>query len=278
MKRRFTLGDEWLYIKLYAGITIQERLLSGELYDLTLMLYEKKIIDKFFFVRYADEQGDHLRLRFHLIELTAIGYLVKQLNESLGKYIESRLIYKLSTDSYHREIERYGADYIIDAESIFSQNSMKIMYGLREMIRNEREDDRLIWGAKIMDRILTDLGLSFAQKHLIYERYYKLYESEFNINTFQKQKLSLKHRMYNRRIEEAICADTDEQSSLPLGISTHFQSETILMSIIHMHYNRLSKSQPRKCELVIYFILSKVYKTLDIKMNPALNRKKEYIK
>jgi thiopeptide-type bacteriocin biosynthesis protein len=77
VQRKFITGEEWLYLKIYAGLGFQDKLLLNEIPDIAEGLYTDKIIDKFFFVRYTDRDGPHLRLRFHILDTSATFTIIK---------------------------------------------------------------------------------------------------------------------------------------------------------------------------------------------------------
>src|SRR5581483_441899 len=62
--RVFYPGDAWNYVKLYCTLTQQEEIIAGSLHDVIQQLREQQLIDRWFFLRYADPQP-HLRLRIH---------------------------------------------------------------------------------------------------------------------------------------------------------------------------------------------------------------------
>ena len=66
VNRHYTLGSEWVYLKMYGGQIFLEDLLLKNIYDISVTLLDDGIIDKWFFLRYHDERGYHLRVRFHV--------------------------------------------------------------------------------------------------------------------------------------------------------------------------------------------------------------------
>ena len=53
--RTFNLGDEWIYLKVYSGPKILEKILINEIIQLVELMQREKIIDKFFYIRYFDD-------------------------------------------------------------------------------------------------------------------------------------------------------------------------------------------------------------------------------
>lgn len=258
-----------------------EEVLLTELYDSILNLLSEKIIDRFYFVRYVDNDGYHLRLRFHLCEcyennlLKVINLLLGQLNP----YVENRLLWKIVVDTYNREVERYGSETIEQIETIFSVNSFEILSMLRNIEQGEN-DERWLYGAKIFDNILDKFNFSIQEKHAIYESHYLAYENEFfvdkNIRSQMKDKFrnnfNLLHNImtrddirmnftcpahyleYEKAIQKIILLNRNNSLSVPLN--------QLILSIMHMHYNRLFITNPRFNELVMYYTLTNYYRSL----------------
>jgi class I lanthipeptide synthase len=63
-RRRFAPGTEWLYANLYGPVAAADRVLVDCIGPLARRLREASVVDRWFFVRYADP-GRHLRVRFH---------------------------------------------------------------------------------------------------------------------------------------------------------------------------------------------------------------------
>ncbi|WAC01060.1 lantibiotic dehydratase [Lacinutrix neustonica] len=65
-KASYSTGDEWLYYKFYCGERVGEKLLNQAIKPIVDELEANNLIDKWFFIRYADKDGHHLRFRIHL--------------------------------------------------------------------------------------------------------------------------------------------------------------------------------------------------------------------
>ncbi len=62
IRRKFIPGSRWLYFKIYTGIKTADEVATRTLLPLLRELYEAKLIDDWFFIRYTDPDF-HLRLR-----------------------------------------------------------------------------------------------------------------------------------------------------------------------------------------------------------------------
>lgn len=118
MKRSFCLGSEWLYYKIYTGINTADFILTEKINPVIVYLLEKKIINKWFFIRYNDPE-DHIRIRFNCESTEKIAEVINNLYPIFDELIASDVIWKLQTDTYQREIERYCEGTMVESESIF---------------------------------------------------------------------------------------------------------------------------------------------------------------
>ena len=276
IKRRFIIGEDWLNIKIYSGPRALEEILLNDIYPIIDKAYSSNLISKFFFVRYSDE-GYHIRLRFKLTNGKESAELLNQLSEQLNVYSDSRIISKVITDTYNREIERYGSLSIDPIETIFSWNSWQI---IKLLIIEQEYKNRWLTGIKIMDDLLNKFGLDTKEKYDIYQQYYLMYAEEFGDNKNVKDELKRIYRGETKDIErimkEILSPDIDYPATGGAGLDSAINEimdlradnrlevpfESLLRSIIHMHYNRLFRIRQREHEYVVYYMMSNYYKSL----------------
>ena len=103
--------------KIYSGPKTLEQLLLNELKSLTNSLLEQNIIDKFFYVRYSDPEY-HLRIRFHIPDLSNYNAVIQTVKQAIEFFVDKRIIWKINIESYNRELERYGSKTIEDIENV----------------------------------------------------------------------------------------------------------------------------------------------------------------
>lgn len=278
IKRKFIPGDEWLYIKLYASYYFLNKILVNEISEAVEKFYDQKLIFKFFFVRYSDIAGPHLRLRFK-IDVKQLSEILMILNSSLSPFIENRLIQTYSIETYNREIEKYSEGLIEHVESIFSYNSTLIIQALIKTEEDTTSNNYIIYSCKILDDFLNQFNLNASEKHEICEQYYSAYAEEFEVGRTIKEQLAKKYKTLQTEVIKGLKNEGIKINNLKLKIDSKNAVEQIvkfhtgtsrakffnfLIKLIHMHFNRVFISKPRENELVIYFILSKAYKTLSI--------------
>ena len=282
IKRRYIIGEEWLYIKIYSGPSMLEGVLLNELYEVVRSAYEDALIDKFFFVRYVDE-SHHLRLRFHVTDVKHVGFIVNNISKVLKDYVDNGMITKVTADTYSREIERYGKLSMEHLETIFSVNSWQIM----EMLRSAGDyEQRTLAGIKMIDDQLDLFGLDIQSKYSLFESYYRSYFEEFGKSDMMLEQLKKRNREHSKKIIAMLDdkpATAHNDLSLPFVAISHLEKavehilqlkndqmlevpfENLLRSIVHMHFNRVFRVKQRMHELVIYYMFSNYYKSLGVR-------------
>ena len=274
-----------MYAKIYCGPEMMERILIEEITTIVQQFSAQDLIDNFFFVRFSDHDGDHLRLRFHLTKCAHVGLVIETLTDKLAYLISTGLIAKVNYDTYNRELERYGHESILDIETLFGASSWLILYHLKKDSDNDKPDNRWVWGAKIMDVLLKELGITEKERYSICESYYQAYTREFGVSKETKELLSKKYREFAKEIEGMLVSDDLNNTMLyqvPYFLNGQMETairnltekyrgeeknelqenlQILLFGLMHMHYNKLFISQQRASEFVMYSILSKLYKS-----------------
>jgi len=283
VKRNFIIGDEWLYYKIYSGHKTSEKILTEIIKPVSEELISQNIIDKWFFIRYNDPKF-HLRIRFHLIN-SGIEKVIKLLKNKLEPYIENFHIYSVQTDTYKREIERYGKNTIEETENLFGLESIMIANMADSIERDEGEDIRWKFAIKAVDTLYSDFGFNLNMKLSIFEILKDNFGKEFNFNKNLKKQLDSKFRKNRASIESIIRNKGEEynylKSVLDFITLKSKQSLTSVQKIInikkenklkvefnnlmssysHMLTNRIFLVSPRLNEYVIYYLLHKYYKS-----------------
>lgn len=271
-KRTFIPGDEWLYYKIYTGVNIADNLLITAFKEIIFILKEQKLIDSWFFIRYNDPNF-HLRIRFHLIEFSSKEAIMNVFNNIIKDYIEKGIIWKIELSNYERELERYAFDNIEKSEMIFSHDSDMIISLIETTKHNNELNIIWLYSLKAIDDLLNAFEIELFDKLNLFEVLYKDFSIEFNTNKVLKKQIDAKFRISENKIEQ-IMTKTNLYSEIlhkryikikPLAISIKLKIEKnvlleLVASHIHMHINRVIKSNARMHELVIYGILEKYYR------------------
>jgi thiopeptide-type bacteriocin biosynthesis protein len=277
VKRMFIPGDEWLYYKIYSGPKFLEDLLINQIYELTFFLKANGQIDKFYFVRYSDHDGYHLRIRYHFLDDRPTQDSIKVIAEKMMPFIESKVIWKIAIDSYKREIERYGEDIIDTVETIFDISSLKVLNDLRESVEQQNVEERWLKGIVFVENILDTLEFTHENKRDLYNKFYDAYSKEFKAQKVTREYLKEKFREHNKKIEIKLSESStypeenylDKLRSSVLFIADKFKEsnahipfESLLYSIFHMHFNRIFLTKSRSNEFVLYYLMGAYYNSV----------------
>ncbi|MGW2562005.1 lantibiotic dehydratase [Streptomyces sp. NPDC001514] len=102
------LGDEWLYLKLHGAARSQDDLLRDHIPELVNLAGEKGA-DGWFFIRYTDDAGHHLRLRLHGSHPKELwGEAAPAIGALLKRWQREGLLRSHTLAQYDPESERYG--------------------------------------------------------------------------------------------------------------------------------------------------------------------------
>jgi len=295
-KRTFIIGDEWIYLKVYTGYKTADIILTNTIFPLAQDFLQKKLIDNWFFIRYSDPQF-HIRIRFHVFKSESISSIIHRFNNNIQYYIDNDLVWKIQTDTYQREMERYSTEMIELSEKLFCFNSEMVckIIALDEV----KKDENLRWlsGLKMTDTLLTDFGYSLQDKINLLNTLQEYYGKEFGITTDFRRQFGQKYRAEKNRIEKFLdkateqdneyvrvfnsilensdkskaiiekiknkLTESENKSAYSLGYLILFESPNdLLSSYIHMTLNRLFRTQQNIHELILYDYLFRYYNSL----------------
>ncbi|MFV8269089.1 thiopeptide-type bacteriocin biosynthesis protein [Flavobacterium sp. GT2N3] len=276
MERDFCIGSEWLYYKIYTGVKTADLILSEKLYPLILDLQKEKIIYKWFFIRYKDPD-EHLRIRFYSKTLENTATVIARMYPVLNMLLEQNSIWKVQTDTYQREMERYGVKTMIASEKLFWYDSEMIMNFLMVKSSFKKKETQLLFSFTAIDTFLNSFGLSNSDKLFLMDQLQLAFKKEFNADRSLKKELDKQYRelfMEMQRFLLGIAIDDYPEIFNIIKVKHNKCNEQIdfikgklqiplsdfLMSHIHMMINRQYTSKQRMYELVIYDHLHRYYK------------------
>jgi thiopeptide-type bacteriocin biosynthesis protein len=285
MQRNFSIGSEWLYYKFYAGIKTADKLLAEVIRPLTEELMEKKYIDRFFFIRYSDPEN-HIRLRFHFTDLKQIGTVINMVHKAIQPYQDQGMISKVQTDTYNRELERYGVNSMELAESLFHIDSVVTLNLLDLIDGAEGEIIRWQFAVRSMDDLLTNLNFNSTEKLQLLDNMKTSFFREHGESKELKLQLDAKFRTERKLVEDILNREIDETREIqPLIELLEWKKEQVqplaekllelkkdnqlqvdlnelASSYIHMLLNRIFMSRQRTYEMVVYDLLYRYYKSV----------------
>lgn len=277
--RTFIPGSEWLYFKLYTGTKTADMILTNELYGYIRRMFENNIIDKWFFIRYADPDF-HIRLRLHLKNTSNFNFIFQRFFKTFQHFIDNGYVWNIQCDTYQREIERYGFNSISLVEDLFfidSEYTIRLLHLLNE---EDPEEHRWKLALLMIDSLLTVFSYELQQRRELLNMMSENFKKEFGFTYHNANKqLNDKYRNYRKKIEQAMSLENEasktneiiqarEHDLLPIAKALTVMGATgdlqvnlngLLTSIIHMNMNRWFRSRNRLHELVIYDFLSRYY-------------------
>ena len=275
--RIFTIGSEWLYMKIYTSPFFADKILVpiGEYVN---ELIEKKIVEKFFFIRYSDPDF-HLRIRMKLFNKNIFSTIITDIHTILDKDIQNNTI-EIKLESYKRELERYTPALIDDIETLFSYNSLSTLNLIKRIEKNILDDNqRWQFGLFYIDNFLSLFEMPIEEKLEFVKLNNESFSMEHNKNKLLNKQLDKKYRANKELVEtifindvykDIIYCDSSALRQIIMNINEKKEKKDfhyILSSIIHMDCNRLFRDEQRKHEYVLYDFLYRYYKKLAFAKN-----------
>ena len=284
-QRSVIIGGGWIFFKIYCGVKSADKLLVEVILPIANELVERRIVDKWFFIRYADPDH-HLRVRFSG-KGDFYSEVIRRINLAFDPYLQNHLVWRIQTDTYNPEVERYGASNIENSETLFFHDSSTTVRILT--LLNGDEGDNLRWqfAIKGVDDLLESFDYDLLAKKELLELLSSNFKIEFNVNSAEaRKKLGAKFRELRSAIELALkserqpshlnfeaaqlleirkghlaaCAKTIDQ--LLSESRLEVPRAELVASYIHMFLNRFLRSKQRMQEMVIYDLLHQYYKSM----------------
>lgn len=264
--RTFIIGDEWLYFKLYGVEKRIDEFIGFELSNFFDALLANNLSERFFYIRYADPMP-HIRLRIK-VAIEKQGDMIQFMNQWLKQLRASGLVTIVQMDTYIRETERYGGDELIKlAEDIFHYDSIATSAFLK-MKRSGQSTDSFdcFVCASVLD-VLENFGIPYDAQ---LELFSKLIDQKLNREMFQKKRKKymeicnsngewhnlrqetfgeIWHQLFKKR-RESLRTFSKRMTQLDEeGVLTN-SKVGIVLSLIHMHFNRLYGSTVKEKEMM----------------------------
>lgn len=281
-KASYSTGDEWLYYKFYCGERVGEKLLNQAIKPIVDELETNNLIDKWFFIRYADKDGHHLRFRIHLNDLTKFSECVFIIKKHIQPFENNLLIWKTQTDTYLRELQRYGFKSIGPTETLY-YNDSECTVKFADMIEGDAgERVRWLFSLLSMDHLLNDFGFNLKQKMQLLNAAKTSFGKEFNktgalnkqVNELYSENMSNIEVFLNENTKSDIYSPLwkilSERSLKNKNVVEELKSlaaknilpgglENTVLSYLHMVCNRIFLAKQRIHEMVVYDMLFKYY-------------------
>ncbi len=277
--RSFSTGSEWLYFKIYCGSATADELLCSYIFPAIQAMEDEGLLEKWFFIRYADPKN-HLRVRFHLSDKKHLGAVTQAFYDSLETPLAQKQIWKLQTDTYDREIERYGAATMELSETLFCIDSNATL-DLLSNLEHFQSDYRWLYAMISIDALLNAFDYSLSQKTRLMEHLKTSFGKEHGMNKHLRKQLNEKYATFEAQIKMLFLAEAEDENLAFLQLHAALKQEgftpialkikqlcnenqlnDLLGSCIHMMLNRLFKSKQRTYEMVVYDFAYKNYQRM----------------
>jgi thiopeptide-type bacteriocin biosynthesis protein len=291
-QRYYSLGSEWLYYKIYCGVKTADTLLANEILQLVKYLSSKGLLERWFFIRYADPET-HIRLRIFNKDRDKIFEIIKIVHEYISPLQKNGIISKILSDTYIREFERYGWHSMEISEEYFDIDSRAALSLLEFSVKNGNDEIKWHYFAGSVNDLLTSFNYSLEEKINLTGHLKTCYLNEHGGSKELKLQLDEKYRALKPMIENVLnkIGETPispviklldfkrEQTSQIVAELIGLKQKNLLTvptndmisSYLHMSANRIFMAKQRTYEMVIYDMLYRFYKSQLAKNKFALN-------
>ena len=272
VQREFELGSAWLYYKLYCGQLVADRVLLEAIRPLADELKQRGLIDYWFFIRYSDPDN-HLRVRWHLPRPERVGDVIQLMQHHLQLFRATNALWRVQTDTYRRELERYGACSMELSEALFHYHSEALLEFMAQAQTDEEPQEPWLWGLAATDELLTAFCYALPRKLALLQKMRNGFAREFGLDKVLKRQLDTKYRQARSAITRALEAAglvalptaltgiTQQLLALEQAGQLEVPLDALLSSYIHMLLNRLIPAEVRLHELVLYDFLFRYYQS-----------------
>lgn len=254
----FTLCDDgWVYLKLYGSYDRVNEIITRDLKELSQSINNPN----YFYIRYYDDYGPHTRIRFKFNSENEACKNLPVINNWIKKCEEKALVYKAEFSEYRRESNRYGGEELIEfAEEIFFSDTDFVSGILKKFDLGKDIDKIYISSIALILSELTENKeevFNLIDKHEFQNQFRNEYKSS------RKKYMNLIDEIYGglsiydsllesemSKLKESLRKFKDKMKDYSSITNT---KENILLSITHMHCNRLSGDRDLEYKYFVIF-------------------------
>ncbi|SEM90346.1 thiopeptide-type bacteriocin biosynthesis domain-containing protein [Chryseobacterium taichungense] len=261
IERDFIPGSEWFYAKIYCSSPFSDVLIKEVLEPLLSVWKSNGMIRSFFFIRYTDPHY-HIRLRLNLNNTSYFSEILQSFYKAVDPFMKNHAVWNIQLDTYRREIERYGEEYMENTELLFCYDSSFFINCLAGGYFDEDENHRLYSAIKNIDSYLSSFDFCLDDKFYFCKEMEAAFETEFDQN--MKKSLYSQYRSYSKSLYNYMkSVELNEAfAQRAMKIKTLNLSRENLPSFIHMSINRWFDSSQRQFEYMCYIFLKNYYNRL----------------
>ena len=266
------IGSHWCSLNVYASPRHHAPLIVAA-YRATQALGDRAV--GFFFVRYKDDRGPHLRIRVRLTDSSSSFDALRQIKQEICPLGDGNG--SMTVVPYLREVVRYGGDELLEVcERIFMLESEAISRHVDDV--DDTRGDYWASLCNMMDSLLRALGFTSLEARLSFAaRSSKAMAEEQGFTIEQKKRVGALYRMSvpgdgvpfggirpsplqsailsaDEAIAELIVAHVASIDSL-----SGDQRWNMLWSLVHMRCNRLLSRAHRRQEAALWDLLRRSY-------------------
>jgi thiopeptide-type bacteriocin biosynthesis protein len=277
----FAPGSEWLYAHFYTGASAADQVLAEVITPVAARAISGGAVDRWFFLRYADPEW-HLRFRLHGAPGRLWSEVLQDLFAAATPLLDDGRIGKLVLQTYKRETDRYGGPRGIElAERIFQADSEAVAEIAAAYAGDEGAGARWRLALRGADMMLDDAGVGFEDKRLVVDQSRVFYGARFHPDRaltraigdrFRKERASL-DALFEGALSGPLGPGTQallrrSEKTRPLFAELRARERAgeltqsiVLMagSYVHMHMNRMLRTDALAQELVLYDFLGRLY-------------------
>jgi thiopeptide-type bacteriocin biosynthesis protein len=242
-----------------------------------VQLKKKKVVKKAFFIRYKDPEF-HIRLRFELSDKTFMAMVMEELNNALSGAEASGQVWKLQTDTYSRELERYGVA-ILESEKLFSVDSDAVL-ALLSILGAESSEERFCLGIRLVDDLLDAARFNMDEKIAFIISACSFLKADCNIDRETEKNINQRYRSESSKYFKYAYALPQKPERILKKRAVSFTAilkqinallakggnpdriNHLVGSYIHMSVNRMFPAEQKLYEYLIYCFLLKNLKRL----------------
>ncbi|MHC5268498.1 lantibiotic dehydratase [Enterococcus sp. LJL98] len=254
----FAPFDNWIFYKIYCSNENEEEIINYVHYFIE-DLSKELLIDTYYFMRYSDTLP-HIRLRIKA-DKKMMFQIAERFNRFISPLQHSKLISKYIIDTYYPEIERYGGQELMPlAEQIFQIDSQVVV----KLMACDEQKEKI--GVVSILHYLSSFGIAFESQIELLEssvgkdsfiaefkdlkkEYITTIDSYNNWHIFKKEE---KNKELIKLLDQR--KNTIQEYAKTLSNSSNLTNylEDIILSVIHLHCNRLFGTD-REFEKKIHF-------------------------
>lgn len=274
-------GGEWLYAKLYGGISRLDEILLEVIYPLISESLANGLISRWFFIRYA-EPHHHLRIRVQGTPSRLLHEFLPALTEKFESLLKTHTSWKVEVDTYDREIERYGGvEGVALSEDLFYKDSETVIQ-LIKTLAETRPRLRWIVAMRGVDAMWSDFGLDMPRRKIaalsLANMLTKRLKTHENINkgisdTLRASRNEITALFGDReagdptisRVRQLLEIRSSETKNIVARLHNLKDKgllckapDQLVHSYVHMHINRMLQNPFDLDEQILYQCLSKI--------------------